>query len=158
MLSQQSISVVLTKVSCHPPVLIFLVGIPGTSEDVGNPFCLADTSLNQTGAWKRCTLNSRFFRPVVSIPHASPGAKHSSSACLLSHHRNDVMLHLPSFYRSFLAFASFSLRRLFDASTLIVDSSSPCCSYPTPPPCRASAPRWEDRRALRNSLHILMWA
>lgn len=53
--------------------------------DVGNRFCLADTSLNRAGAWKGCTLNSRFFRPVVSIPHAFPGAKHSSCSCLLSH-------------------------------------------------------------------------
>lgn len=84
-LSQQSISVVVIKVSCHPPDLIFLVSIPSTSEDIGNPFYLADTSLNQAGAWKGCTLNRRFIRPVVSIPHASPGAKHSSSTRLLSH-------------------------------------------------------------------------
>lgn len=111
-LSQQSVSVSI-KVSCHPPVLIFLVGIPSTSEDAGNCFCLADTSLNQAGGWKGCTLNSRFFRPVVSIPHTSPGAKRSSFLCLLSHlTRNDVMLHLPSFRGSLLAFASSSLCRL----------------------------------------------
>lgn len=83
--SQQSLSAVVIKVSCHPPDLIFLVGIPSTSEDAGNPFHLAETSPAQAGAWKGCSLNSRFFRPVVSIPHAFPGAKRSSSARLLSH-------------------------------------------------------------------------
>lgn len=41
--SQQSITVVVIKVSSHPPDLIFLVGIPSTSEDAGNSSYLADT-------------------------------------------------------------------------------------------------------------------
>lgn len=44
MQSLQSITVAVIKVSSHPPDLIFLVGIPGTSEDVGSSFYLADTS------------------------------------------------------------------------------------------------------------------
>lgn len=151
-LSQQSFPDVPSKVSCHPPVLIFLVSIPSTSEDVGNRFCLADTSLNRAGAWKGCTLNSRFFRPVVSIPHASPRAKHSSCSCLLSHLTGTMWCctcpHFadPSCLRLFFFF--FLLRRLFDVSTIIVDSSSPSCSYPTLPRCRASG------QALRNSSRI----
>lgn len=82
--SQQSTTVVVIKVSAHPPDLIFLVGIPSTSEDFGNSFYLADTSPTRQGTRKRCTLNSRFFQPVVSIPYASLGAKRSSSAPLLS--------------------------------------------------------------------------
>lgn len=41
--TQQSITVVVIKVGSHPPELIFLVGIPSTSEDAGNSFYLADT-------------------------------------------------------------------------------------------------------------------
>lgn len=94
----QSLTVVVIKVSSHPPDLIFLVGIPSTSEDVGSSFYLADTFSTQRGAWRRHSLNSRFFRPVVSIPHASLGAKRSSSAFPFKpSDRKDVMLHLASF-------------------------------------------------------------
>lgn len=81
---QQSITFVVIKVSSHPPDLIFLVGIPSTSEDSGNRFYLADTSPSRWGTRKTRTLNSRFFQPVVSIPHASLEAKRSSSALLSS--------------------------------------------------------------------------
>lgn len=80
--SRRSSAVAVIKVSSHPPHLIFLVGIPGTTEDVGSSFDLADTFPTQRGTWKTRTLNSRFFRPVVSIPHASLRAKRSSSALL----------------------------------------------------------------------------
>lgn len=93
----QSLTVVI-KVSSHPPDLIFLVGIPSTSEDVGSTFYLADTFSTQQGAWRRHSLNSRFFQPLVSIPHASLGAKRSSSALPFKpSDRKDVMLHLASF-------------------------------------------------------------
>lgn len=48
------------------------------------PFLLGRYLPDLMGTWKRRTLNSRFFQPVVSIPHASLGAKCSSSALLLS--------------------------------------------------------------------------
>lgn len=40
---QQSITAAI-KVNSHPPDLIFLVGIPSSSEDAGNSFYLVDTS------------------------------------------------------------------------------------------------------------------
>lgn len=151
--SQQSLSAVVIKVSCHPPDLIFLVGIPSTSEDAGNPFHLAETSPTQAGAWKGCSLNSRFFRPVVSIPHAFPGAKRSSSARLLSHLTGRM------WSCTCLHFVDTPPPSEFHAvSALIVYSSSPSHSYLTPPPSRAAALTWGDRWALSNSSCILIWA
>lgn len=140
MQSQQSITVVAIKVSSHPPDLIFLVGIPSTSEDVGNSFHLADTSPTQQGTWKRCTLNSRFFQPVVSIPHASLGAKRSSSALLLSSLTG--RMRYCTWPLSWLPPPSSPLPRRgtvppLHHSTLIVHSFSPSYYALTPPPRRA---------------------
>lgn len=45
--SKHSIIVAVIKVSSHPVDLIFLVGIPSTSEGAGSSFYLADTSFTQ---------------------------------------------------------------------------------------------------------------
>lgn len=47
--SQQSITVVVIEVISHPPDLIFLVGIPSTSEDVGSRFILGRYFAKPTG-------------------------------------------------------------------------------------------------------------
>lgn len=133
--SQQSLTVVVIKVRSHPSDLIFLVGIPSTSEDVGSTFYLADTFSTQRGTWTRHSLNSRFFQPVVSIHHASLGAKRSSSALPFKpSDRKDVMLHLASFTTLSLPLPCLIVE-IFHRSALIVHSVA--YSTPTPPPCRA---------------------
>lgn len=106
-------------------------------------FFLADTSPNQQGAWLQLPLNSRFFQPVVSIPHASLGAKCSSSAPLLSHLTGRMWY--CTWPLSQLPPRLCFIVELFHQSSLIVHSLSSSQSALTPPPCGISALRKEDK-------------